>query len=166
MNINNSDLSQLDELDFAILSHLRENGRKSFTELATALKVSVGTIRNRYTRLTEKNVLQVYGRVNPEKVGSIVYAQILIQVRPSQHTDTVAQAIATYPEVSFLAIMTGEYDIEVNVMCRDNEHLTGLINDRINNLEGVYLIRTNIYLRSLKTAQPELRLLLDKPGNQ
>ncbi|MCA9999896.1 MAG: AsnC family protein, partial [Anaerolineales bacterium] len=35
-----SKLHELDELDFAILSHLREDGRKSFTELATMLNVS------------------------------------------------------------------------------------------------------------------------------
>ena len=65
MSIPDSKLNSLDELDFAILSHLREDGRKSFTELVNMLDVSVSTIRNRYARLVEDNVLQVYGRVKP-----------------------------------------------------------------------------------------------------
>jgi Lrp/AsnC family transcriptional regulator for asnA, asnC and gidA len=156
MNIPDSKLSSLDELDFAILSHLREDGRKSFTELANALDVSVGTIRNRYARLVEDNVLQVYGRVNPEQVGVILYAQIFIVVRPSEHIESILYELAQYPEVSFLALVTGEYDIEVNVMCRNNEHLYSLVNEKIHKLEGVYFTRTNLYLRLLKTAQPDL----------
>lgn len=152
----NSTLSSLDELDFAILDHLREDGRKSFKELSEALDVSASTIRNRYARLVKENVLQVYGRVNPEYVGFMAYAQVLIVVRPSKYIKPILDEVINYPELSFLALVTGEYDIELNVMCRDNEHLNQLINEKIHKLEGVYFTRTNMYLRLLKTAQPNL----------
>lgn len=166
MTENDSKLSSLDELDFAILSHLREDGRKSFTELANALNVSVGTIRNRYARLIEDKVLQVYGRVNPEHVGFIVYAQIFIVVRPSRYIESILSEIAEYPEVSFLALVTGEYDIEVNVMCRHNEHLYSLVNEKIHQIEGVHFTRTNMYLRLFKTAQPDLGQLILPDGQE
>ena len=35
----------MDDLDFAILNHLQEDGRKPFTEIAKALGVTEGTIR-------------------------------------------------------------------------------------------------------------------------
>ena len=162
-----SKLSSLDELDFAILSHLREDGRKSFVELANALNVSASTIRNRYARLVENNVLQVYGRVNHEQIGFIAYAHILIVVRPSKNIALVSQELATYPEVSFLALMTGDHDIAADVMCRDNEHLKDLLNERIHKIEGVFYTTTNMYLGLLKTAQPELsQFFLPQPNGQ
>jgi Lrp/AsnC family transcriptional regulator for asnA, asnC and gidA len=159
--------SSLDELDFAILSHLREDGRKSFTDLANTLQVSVSTIRKRYTRLVEDNILRVYGRVNSEKVGKILYAQILIMVRPSKFIEPILSEIAGYPEVSFLAVATGDYDIEADAMCRNNDHLNQLVYDKIIKIEGVDFVRTNIYLRILKIAQPDLsQLFLSKEQNK
>lgn len=156
MTPNGSDLHTLDELDFAILSHLREDGRKSFTELANALDVSVGTVRNRYAALTESNVLQVYGRVNPQQVGFVAYAHILVSVRPSNKIEAVLEEFSQYPELAFLAVTTGEYDIVLDVMCRDSEHLNSLIRERVQKTDGVNYTTTNIYLKVLKTAQPEI----------
>ena len=152
-----SKLHELDELDFAILSHLREDGRKSFTELANTLNVSVGTVRNRYANLVQDKILQVYGRVNPQQIGFIAYAHILVSVRPSHHIEHILDEFMTYPEVAFLAVTTGEYDIVLDVMCRDSEHLNELIRERVQKIEGVYYTTTNIYLKVLKTAQPEIK---------
>ena len=156
MQNGNSTLAKLDRLDFAILAALREDGRKSFTELANTLDVSVGTIRNRYSNLIDNHVLQVYGRVNPRQVGFMVYAHILIAVRPSHHIEHLLTEFERYPEVAFLAVLTGEYDIVLDVMCRDGEHLSELIQERVQKLEGVYYTTTNNYLKVLKTAQPDI----------
>ncbi|MEM8863734.1 MAG: Lrp/AsnC family transcriptional regulator [Chloroflexota bacterium] len=161
MTPNGSNLHALDELDFAILSHLREDGRKSFTELAQALDVSVGTVRNRYAALTESNVLQVYGRVNPAQVGFVAYAHILVSVRPSNKIEPVLEEFSQYPELAFLAVTTGQYDIVLDVMCRDSEHLNSLIRERVQKTEGVNYTTTNIYLKVLKTAQPEISQFFD-----
>lgn len=160
-----SKLHQLDALDFAILSHLREDGRKSFTELANVLDVSVGTIRNRYANLVQDKILQVYGRVNPQQVGFIAYAHILVSVRPSHHIEHVLEEFMTYPEVAFLAVTTGEYDIVLDVMCRDSEHLSELIRERVQKTEGVHFTTTNIYLKVLKTAQPEIKQFFMEEGD-
>jgi len=45
------------------------------------------------------------------------------------------------PEVSFLTGTSGDYDLEVDVMCRDNDHLIGFVND-ISKIEGVYQTKT------------------------
>ncbi len=156
MSPENSPLRELDELDFEIISALREDGRKSFTDLANTLNVSVGTIRNRYEKLVENHVLQVYGRVNPATVGFIAYAHILISVRPSHRIDAILQELVTYPEVAFLAVATGDYDIVLDVMCRDSQHLSELIQDRVQVIEGVVHTKTNMYLKVLKTAQPDV----------
>ena len=150
---------ELDELDYQRLEQLIRDGRKSFTDIADELNVSVGTIRNRYNAFIEHDLLTIIGRVNPEKIGFHTYAQILIKVRPVDRIAEVANLISNLPEVSFLAMTTGQYDLEVNVMCRDNEHLVSLMTNHITKMDGIFESSTNIYFKVYKYAQPDLYLL-------
>jgi Lrp/AsnC family transcriptional regulator for asnA, asnC and gidA len=150
--------SALDDLDFAILDCLQQDGRISFTVIAEKLNVSIGTIRTRFNRLIDEKTISIIGRVDPDKVGFRAYAHIAIYVRPAALKEKVAQKIVRRPEVSFLAGTSGEYDLEVDVMCKDNDHLIRFVND-ISNIGGVYQTKTTIYFKVYKYAQPDLRLL-------
>jgi Lrp/AsnC family transcriptional regulator for asnA, asnC and gidA len=148
----------LDDLDFAILSCLQQDGRMSFTVMAENLKVSIGTIRTRFNKMLEDGTVNIIGRVDPDKVGFQSYAHIAVYVRPATLKEKVAQKICKLPEVSFLAGTSGEYDLEVDVMCRNNKHLVSFIND-ISKIEGVHQTKTTIYFKVYKYAQPDLNLL-------
>ena len=148
----------LDDMDFAILNYLQADGRTSFTVIAEKLNVSIGTIRTRFNRLLEDKVISIIGRVDPAKVGFRCYAHIAVFVRPATFKEQVAKTIAAMPEVSFLAGTSGDYDLEVDVMCRDNDHLETFIND-ISKLEGIFQTKTTIYFKVYKYAQPDLKLL-------
>jgi len=148
----------MDDIDFAIISFLQTDGRTSFTVIAEKLNVSIGTIRTRFNRLLEDKVITIIGRVDPGKVGFRSYAHVAVYVRPATLKESVAQAIAIMPEVSFLAGTFGEYDLEVDVMCRDNDHLVDFVN-RISTIEGVFQTKTTIYFKVYKYAQPDLWLL-------
>jgi Lrp/AsnC family transcriptional regulator, regulator for asnA, asnC and gidA len=148
----------LDDLDFAILTYLQQDGRMSFTVIAEKLKVSIGTIRTRFNKLIEEGTINIIGRVNPEKVGFRCYAHIAVYVRPATLKEKIAQKISRLPEVSFLAMTSGEYDLEVDVMCRDNEHLLKFVNE-LSKIEGIFQTKTTIYFKVYKYAQPDLALL-------
>jgi len=148
----------LDELDFAILSNLQQDGRMSFTVIAEKLKVSIGTIRTRFNKLIDDGTINIIGRVNPEKVGFQSYAHIAVYVRPATLKEAVALQIKQFPEVSFLAMTSGDYDLEVDVMCRDNEHLLAFVS-QLSAIVGVNQTKTTIYFKVYKYAQPDLNLL-------
>ena len=148
----------LDELDFAILSCLQKDGRESFTVIAKQLKVSIGTVRTRFNKLIDDGTINIVGRVNPAQVGFGVYAHIAVFIRPITLNEKVAEAIAKKPEVSFLAMTSGDYDLEIDVMCRDNDHLVQFMND-IAKIEGIHQTKTTMYLKVYKYAQPDLKLL-------
>lgn len=163
MNPLQSDLKvneNLDELDFAILTQLQQDGRRSYTDMAEQLGVSVSTIRTRATKLIDDKTIQIVGRVNTQRVGFRAYVHIKISVRPAKLIESVAQQLQEFPEVSFLAVTSGDFDLQVDLMCRDNDHLLAIINERIPNIEGVYQTKTDMYLKILKYAQPDLNLLL------
>lgn len=153
-----TDQHVLDKLDFEILSFLQEDGRMSFTVIAEKLGVSIGTVRTRFNKLIEEGTVNIIGRVNPDKVGFRSYAHIAVFVRPATMRDKVAQKVVKMPEVSFLAMTSGDYDLEVDVMCRDNNHLVDFINN-ISKIEGVDQTKTTIYFKVYKYAQPDLKLL-------
>jgi len=153
-----NDAISLDSLDFAILSCLQKDGRMSFTIIAEQLKVSIGTVRTRFNKLIEDGTVSIIGRIDPDKVGFQSYAHIAVFVRPATLKEKVAQKISKMPEVSFLAGTSGDYDLEVDVMCRNNEHLVDFING-ISSITGVYQTKTTIYFKVYKYAQPDLNLL-------
>lgn len=156
---NASHSHSLNELDFKIMRHLIDDGRKSLTDIARDLSVSVGTVSNHLTRLQQDGVLLVFGQVDPNRIGFNAYAQVFIAVRPATRIEAIAEEVMTFPEVSFVAQIAGEFDLEINVMCRDNDHLTSVLNERLYQIEGISHTRTNMYLKVFKVAQPDLELL-------
>ncbi|MFT3681309.1 MAG: Lrp/AsnC family transcriptional regulator [Ferruginibacter sp.] len=157
--------SSLDDLDFSILSFLQNDGRMSFTVIAEKLNVSIGTIRTRFNKLIDDGTINIIGRVNPDKVGFRSYAHIAVYVRPATLKEKVAQTISKLPEVSFLAMTSGDYDLEVDVMCRDNDHLVQFVNE-LSNINGVNQTKTTIYFKVYKYAQPDLDLLKHNNNNK
>jgi Lrp/AsnC family transcriptional regulator for asnA, asnC and gidA len=149
----------IDELDLIILTHLQQDGRKSFTDIAQATGASVGTIRNRVQRMVEDKTVRISGRVDPHRVGFQAPANIRISVQPASQIESVAAQIAQFPEVSYVALMSGEFDLEIDVMCRDQEHLSPLITERLHKVAGVSNIHTDIVLRVYKLADPDLSLV-------
>jgi Lrp/AsnC family transcriptional regulator, regulator for asnA, asnC and gidA len=61
----------------------------------------------------------------------------------------VAQEVAIFEEVGWVAITSGAYDISCEVACRDNDHLIELIAE-IASAEGVRSTETFMYLRIVK----------------
>lgn len=152
-------MSVLDnELDYKILTLLQKDGRMSFTEISKEINVAVSTIRHRYINLIEDGTLTIIGRIDPNKIGFNAYASVLISVKPKSFINTIFDQLIVLPEISFLALVSGEYDIEANVMCRDMEHLNDLISNKIHNLEGIFDTKTNMYMRIYKISQPNLEL--------
>ncbi len=152
----------IDDLDFAILSLVQEDGRMSFTDIAKTLGIAVGTVRNRFTRMLEEKTVQIIGRINPHHVGFNAPATITVSIEP-QFMEKAIEEIAEFPEVSYLSVLTGEYDVMVDVMCRDANHLTDFLLKRLAKVKGVKDFRTALILQIHKYAQPDLGLA--RPSN-
>lgn len=145
----------LDDVDFSIISQLQDDGRKSFTDIASHLGVTSSTVKNRYLRLVEQGILAVQGYINPYRVGFKTHAIVLVKVRAGE-VETVAEAVAGFHEVDFVAITTGDYDLDMTVTCRDQEHLLELINRKIHGVDGVEATKSTMILRVVKSRQSNI----------
>lgn len=150
METTNTNDYQPDEIDHLILQTLQNDGRKSFSDLAKELGMAVSTISKRYMNLVDCGILSIIGRVEPERIGLNAYAAINVQVDTVANVERVAQELMTLPEVSFLALRTGDFQLEINVMCRDNSHLMEILRNNMDKINHVRKYEINMYLKVYK----------------
>jgi len=148
----------LDELDVSILRHLEEDGRKSYSEIAEDLGVAVSTVSARMSKLIDRNVLSVLAFINPFEVGLDAPALIMLKIEP-RHFEEAVEEILEYPEVNFASMISGEYNLNLDVFCRDSHHLTELITQRLYKVIGVQDLNVTYQLRRLKLRPTGVDLL-------
>jgi Lrp/AsnC family transcriptional regulator, regulator for asnA, asnC and gidA len=137
----------LDAVDQGIIEALQRNGRESFRRIAARLGVSEATIRARYARLCNDNILQVTGITNPLGLG--FEAQAMVGIRTNGPPEPVANEIATWPEADYVVITAGQFDILVELVCADRRQLLDLTN-RIRAIESVASTESFLYLELWK----------------
>jgi Lrp/AsnC family transcriptional regulator, regulator for asnA, asnC and gidA len=137
---------RIDALDQGIIEALQANGRESFRSIAARLGVSEATVRARYARLCEDDILQVVGVTNPLGLG---FEQALIGLKTAGSPGPVADAISSWPEADYVVVTAGQYDLVVEVVAADRRGLLELTN-RMRALEGVVSTETFLYLDLVK----------------
>ena len=139
----------MDDLDKLILHTLQEDGRTPFTQIAKQAGVSETTIRTRYRNLIEEGIIRSVGIVDPYTLGFQAPALVGATVEPGT-VDQVARAIAEIPEVSYLVMTLGRFDLMIEVFCRDLPHFTQLLTEQIQGIPGVASTETLMIARSYK----------------
>jgi len=141
----------MDDLDRQIITLLQLNGRTPYTEIAKSLGVSEATVRNRVSSLVNENVIQIIGLVDPYQLGYDAPAIIGVSVEPPM-LESAAAEIAVFPEVSYLIMVSGEYDLMVEVMCRNRMELTDFLNQKLRCVAGVTRTQSSLILKTYKMA--------------
>ena len=147
----------MDELDYQILTALQEDGRTPFTQIAKKAGVAESTIRSRYASLVEAGIVQTIAVIDPFAVGYNAPALIGIQVKTGE-IYSVAEKLEALPEVSYLVLTLGGYDLVLEVFCRTREHLTSLITEKIQTITGIQSTETLVIGEIFKLSffwQPE-----------
>jgi Lrp/AsnC family transcriptional regulator for asnA, asnC and gidA len=160
----------MDEVDRAIIACLQYDGRIPFTAIADQTGVSEGTVRNRVGRLRREGILQVVGVVDPHLLGLRATAIVGVVVQPAR-LEVVAREIATFEEVSYLVMISGAFDLLVEVLCRDTDHFAHFLSERLLQVEGVQRTETFFILRTYKLSyrwgmspEDEAALLSEETG--
>ncbi len=140
---------EVSALDKRIIEHLQTDGRRPFTQIAAELGVSEAAVRARTNRLIERGILQVVGVTDPLKLGFHQMAMIGIRCE-SDKLIAVSEALAAMPEVDYVVITAGTYDLLIETVCEDNEALLVFLAERLRAIEGVRETETFVYLRLVK----------------
>jgi Lrp/AsnC family transcriptional regulator for asnA, asnC and gidA len=148
----------MDDIDLAILGALQHDGRRPFTDIAQKLGVSEGTVRNRVAKLVNESVLKIVGIVDPASLEYNAPAIIGISVSEGD-VEKIAEEIAAFPEVSYLVMVSGEFDLIVEIICRDRVHLANFLNHHLRRVAGVERTQTFMTLRTFKNAHGQAPIL-------
>lgn len=141
--------AKVDEIDLKIIRKLQADGRRPYADIAADLHLAPSTVQQRANRLIDSGLIKISAAADPLTLGVSVSAMIAIKAEGTMLREAAAE-IAKFPEVGYVAICTGPYDILVEVACRDNDHLLDFISDKLAEVEGVREIETFLYLRIVK----------------
>ena len=138
----------LDEVSKAIIEQLQQDGRRSYAAIGKVVGLSEAAVRQRVQRLIDHGVMQVVAVTDPLELGFA--RQAMVGIRVSGPLDAVADALADLPEVDYVVVTAGSYDLLVEVVCESDEHLLELISGKIRTLSGVVSTETFMYLKLRK----------------
>jgi Lrp/AsnC family transcriptional regulator for asnA, asnC and gidA len=143
---------RIDALDRKIISLLQPDGRRPFSDIAGELGVSEGTVRQRYQRLVGAGVLQIVGVADPFKVGfhSMAMIGINVAIQGERSINDVAQEMTGFPEVSYVVMSTGSFDILAEVITQTSEEFVEFLTEKLHRVRGVTRTETFMLLRVYK----------------
>lgn len=146
-------LIELDEVDQAIIEHLRQDGRMPYRALAEELGLTQATVRARVKRLEESGTMRVVAVTDIEAAGYDMLLAIGVQVE-NRAPEMVARDLAVFPEVFSVNVVVGAQDVEMLVVTQDQAALDDLINRRLAHVPGVRRLTPALALDVLKN-QPD-----------
>ncbi len=126
----------LDDLDWALLAEVQQDGRASITQLAKKISLSVSATSERLRRLEESGVIIGYTAVvDVDKLGYQILAQLRLRY-PSSRYQPLHDLLAKTPEVIEAHHVTGEDCFVLKVIATSMRHLEE-ISGRIGGLGSV-----------------------------
>ena len=155
---------ELDDLDLEIVRILSADGRASYSEMSKTLGVSVGTVRNRVNHMRSTGMLYFNVWLDPHRSGIGVIATLLLKVRAGR-LPAVASALIDFDETGYVATLAGEHDLIVDAFCRDVAHLSRLVHDEIQTIEGVIEVRSYVVTDIKYESSLNIRGVINQPGD-
>lgn len=136
---------QLDDISKAIIEQLQHDGRMPYSTIAKEVGLSEAAVRQRVQKLIEHNVVQIVAVTDPTQLGFA--RQAMIGIRAEGDLEEVAEALAQMPEVDYVTITAGSFDVMIEVVCESDDHLLELLSKRIRTIDGVRSTESFVYLR-------------------
>ena len=138
----------LDEVSKAIIEQLQQDGRRPYASIGKAVGLSEAAVRQRVQRLVESGAMQIVAVTDPLSVGFPRMAMIGIRVEGDM--ELVSEKLEAMAEVDYVVITAGAYDLLVEVVCEDDDHLLDVINRQIRAIPGVRHTESFVYLKLRK----------------
>jgi Lrp/AsnC family transcriptional regulator, regulator for asnA, asnC and gidA len=140
--------SGVDDVGKRLIEELQQDGRRSYAALAKTVGLSEAAVRQRVQRMVDSGLMQVVAVTDPLQVG--FHRQAMIGLRVEGDLVRVADELAKIDEVDYVVITAGSFDILLELVCEDDDHLLRVLSERIRVLPGVRDTETFVYLKLAK----------------
>lgn len=144
-----SKMAELDDLDRAILSALRQDSRIPVASLAALTGASRATVTMRIQRMVREGTITGFTIRTGEELGDVgVRAIVMIEVL-GRLSDRVAQSLRGLPEVRALHSTNGRWDLIAEIETKDLSSFDETLR-RIRLIEGINSTESSILLKTSK----------------
>ncbi len=127
---------EIDKTDKRILDYLTKNARASYRDIARALGISVGTVKNRIEKLMKKKILLGFAPIiNHDALGWSLNVIIAISV-DRKFTGKVLEILKSDPRVRSIYLVTGNVDIFIRARFRNTQELRDFLMKELR-IEGI-----------------------------
>lgn len=138
-----------DQADRAILEVLKDDGRESFQRIADRLGLNESSVRRRFERLRASRCVDIVTLVQSAALGMGAETFLTVKVSPDR-LDAVAQQLARYPFVRYLAALLDDNALLCEVITTSVDDLFSFVTDSLAHLDGVEGWSANMELLFLK----------------
>ena len=136
-----------DDISKQIIEQLQEDGRRSYAAIGKAVGLSEAAVRQRVQRLLDAGVMQIVAVTDPLTLG--FRRQAMIAVKTDGDLEKVADQLAEMDEIDYVVITAGSFDLLVEVVCEDDDHLLEILS-RVRAVPCVTSTETFVYLKLRK----------------
>jgi DNA-binding Lrp family transcriptional regulator len=149
----------VDDLDRRIAAALQVNGRATWRQVARAVGSSESTVARRAQQLIDGGFMRVTAVADPIRCGFgyPVLVQLTCEVGAA---DEAAELLAERPDVRFAALVTGAFDVVVELIVPSRRRLARILLEELPEIKGITQTTTESVLRNFKTAYDWSRDLL------
>jgi Lrp/AsnC family transcriptional regulator for asnA, asnC and gidA len=148
----------VDNIDRQLIKILNTDGRIPNNEIATALNVSEGTVRNRCKKLAEAGLLKVVGLINPDDSPNKQLMLLGVNITSSKNLAKKAAEISRLPNVESAYITAGRYDIMVEVWIDAKGGLIEFLSQTLAKVEGIASTESFLVMKSFNKWLPRADL--------
>jgi Lrp/AsnC family transcriptional regulator for asnA, asnC and gidA len=120
----------------------------SYRAIADDIGLSEAAVRQRVQRLLGAGVMQIVAVTDPLTLG--FRRQAMIGITAQGNLEEIAERLCALPQIDYVVICAGSFDIIVELVCEDDEQLISIVNDQVRAIEGVRSTETFMYLRLAK----------------
>ncbi|HVX46075.1 MAG TPA: Lrp/AsnC family transcriptional regulator [Mycobacteriales bacterium] len=146
-------MSELDELDTAILRELQDDARRTNRDIAAAVGVAPTTALDRTRSLRDRGIIRgALLDVDLARLGRPVQALIAVRIRPPsrQNIERFRNWVRQLPDTLGVFVTTGSEDFLVHVAVPDNESLYELVIDKLTQRAEIADVRTSVVYEHLR----------------
>lgn len=138
---------QPDQLDWKIINVLSKKHIPNST-LAKKMQVSEGTIRQRLKKLQKRGVLKVRALRDPNILENQQLAIVAATLMETKLLDKKAQEVSELENVLSVSIVSGRYDILIEVLVESNRGLVSFLTEKLSTIKGISKTETFVILKS------------------
>jgi Lrp/AsnC family transcriptional regulator for asnA, asnC and gidA len=145
-----------DDLNRAIIKMLQDDGRLPYKDIARALDVSEGTIRNRVQSMKQSGALKIVALADPMAIRYQADAMIGIKVAHPATPRQVAHRLSEHGEVVYVLWVSGRYDLLIEVVCETSSAFQQFLEkhcfghddiDQIEVMSGIEMFKNQFLLK-------------------